>query len=190
MHKYFCLGRNAWRKRKRLFAQPVAPWVTLADQIRAGLLSRAKAYDAVVNFRTGKTAEIAGMGPAFFTKLLYFLPPGLPIASKGYIMDQWLGCSINLLTGEQIVKLDHHVVWEAKSGKPLVDVNSVVSGVNSCEDYERFCRTIESLSRELGPPWTPEKVERALIAHGGVHPHPWREYVIAQRRSIIINARI
>jgi hypothetical protein len=106
-------------------------------------------------------------------------------------MDQWLGCSINLLTGRQVVKLDHHLTWKkTAAGKLSQDVTSIVSDVNSSEDYEAFCQTIESLSSLLGSPWTPETAERALIAFGGSKPHPWREYVVGQRRSNLINGMV
>jgi hypothetical protein len=65
---------------------------------------------------------------------------------KGYIMDQWLGCSVNLLTGRQIVKLDQHLTWQLKQGRPEQRVDSYVSDLNTGQDYEAFCRSVESLS--------------------------------------------
>lgn len=179
-------GRMRGANRNRLFEQPVQPWITVADQVRNGLLNRAQGYDAFSNLRSGGK-DMVGLGPAYFTKLLYFLAPATPSASKGYIMDQWLGCSINLLAGQQIVKLDEQVKWHLQKGKKASEamatlrVDSFVSDVNTGKDYEAFCQAVEALSDKMGLGWTPELTERALIADGGKKPHPWRTYVVEQR---------
>lgn len=182
-----CISIFAWggmrgNHRDLLFARPLAPWLTIADQVRHNQLSRSAAYDAFARLRlNGDRNPIAGMGPAYFTKLLYFLAPGTLEFRKGYIMDQWLGCSVNLLTGRQIVKLDHHIKWQVKHGRAMQVVDSIVSDVNSGRDYEEFCQIVEALSLEMGASWTPELTERALIADGGRSAHPWRTYVRDQR---------
>jgi len=179
-----CISIFAWggmrgSHRNLLFSRPLAPWLEIADQVRENKLSRSKAYDSFAKLRSdGRDNPIAGMGPAYFTKLLYFLAPGVPGSPKGYIMDQWLGCSVNLLTGRQVVKLDHHIKWKTTQDRV---VDSVVSNVNVGRDYEMFCRTVEELSSLMGASWTPELTERALIADGGRSPHPWRDYVVKQR---------
>jgi hypothetical protein len=179
-----CISIFAWggmhgNNCKKLFERSPDTWITLADRVRNSEITRAVAYDAFADLRThGKTSAIAGMGPAYFTKLLYFLPPE---GAKGYIMDQWLGCSINLLTARNVVKLDHQISWKMKRRLPTVQIDSFVSKINAGADYEAFCRTVEALSDVLGPPWTPELTERALIADGGRRPHPWRDYVVKQR---------
>lgn len=185
-----CVSIFAWggmhgKNCRQLFEQPLDPWITIADKVRSNQLTRSQAYDAFASLRTfGKSSVIAGLGPAYFTKLLYFLAPEGPTGAKGYIMDQWLGCSVNLLTGRQVVKLDHQWTWRSKKGALLVQIGSFVSKVNTGSDYETFCRTVEALSSEMGAPWTPELTERALIADGGRSPHPWREYVVEQRRQM------
>ncbi len=183
-----CVSIFAWggmhgANRKRLFEQPLDPWITLADQVRDNKLRRAEAYDAFAGLRTrGKASAIAGMGPAYFTKLLYFLSPGSPMGTKGYIMDQWLGCSVNLLTAKQVVKLDHNLKWEKKKNATRLRIDSIVSAINTGDDYEKFCLAVEALSSEMGASWTPELTERALIADGGRSPHPWRDHVVKQRQ--------
>jgi hypothetical protein len=185
-----CISIFAWggmhgKNRDYLFGCPMAPWVAIAEQVRDDKLSRSEAYDSFATLRNnGKGSAIAGMGPAYFTKLLYFLAPGLPGFSKGYIMDQWLGCSINLLTGREIVKLDQHVTWKIKKGQAERSVDSYVSNVNCGQDYDAFCRAVEALSAKLGEAWTPELTERALIADGGKVKHPWRGYVIKERLKL------
>jgi hypothetical protein len=182
-----CISIFAWggmrgNHRDLLFARPIAPWVAIVDQVRRNELKRSEAYDTFAKLRTnGDGNPIAGMGPAYFTKLLYFLAPGTPESPKGYIMDQWLGCSVNLLTGKQIVKLDQQVKWQIKDGKAEQVADSIVSNVNSGQDYETFCQIVEALSTKMGAPWTAELIERALIADGGKSAHPWRAYVKQQR---------
>lgn len=182
-----CISILAWggmrgNHRDLLFERPTHPWVTIADEVRRNQLNRSKAYDAFATLRTnGKSNPVAGMGPAYFTKLLYFLAPGTLESPKGYIMDQWLGCSVNLLTRRQVVKLDHHVRWQLTNGRARQAVDSIVSDVNSGHDYEEFCRAVEALSVRMGASWTPELTERALIADGGKSPHPWRAHVRDER---------
>lgn len=98
-----CISIFAWggmnpANGKRLFALPTPPWVQIAEQVRAGKLSRSEAYNEFARLKSSK--KLSGVGPAYFTKLLYFLAPRTNGARPiGYIMDQWLGCSVNLLTG-------------------------------------------------------------------------------------------
>lgn len=182
-----CISIFAWggmrgNHRDLLFGRPLEPWIAVADQVRRNQLSRSEAYDSFAALRSnGSGNPIAGMGPAYFTKLLYFLAPGTPECPKGYIMDQWLGCSVNLLTGKQIVKLDQQVKWQVKDGRAKQVIDSIVSNVNSGQDYEAFCLIVEALSLRMGESWSPELTERALIADGGNSAHPWRTYVKEQR---------
>jgi hypothetical protein len=182
-----CISIFAWggmrgNHRDLLFGRPLAPWITVADLVRDNRVSRAKAYDLFAKLRqNGSDNPIAGMGPAYFTKLLYFLAPDVPDAPKGYIMDQWLGCSVNLLTGREVVKLDQHIVWRTREGQAKRVVDSTVSNVNTGLDYEAFCQAVEQLSSHMGESWSPELTERALISDGGRNPHRWRDYVVKQR---------
>jgi hypothetical protein len=182
-----CISILAWggmhgKNRDRLFVRPLDPWISLADRIRNDELSRSESYDAFARLRSHSDDALAGMGPAYFTKLIYFLAPAASSrAAKGYIMDQWLGCSVNLLAGRQLVKLDQHLTWQVKQGQPVQRADSFVSDLNTGRDYETFCQSVEALSAEMGTPWTPELTERALIADGGRTPHSWRAYVVRQR---------
>lgn len=56
------------------------------------------AYDQF--FRLQRAEKLPGMGPAYYTKLIYFLGKG-----DGLIMDQWTSRSINLLFGKEIIDL-------------------------------------------------------------------------------------
>ncbi|UUO32320.1 MULTISPECIES: 8-oxoguanine DNA glycosylase OGG fold protein [Bradyrhizobium] len=182
-----CISVLAWggmhgKNRDLLFERPLEPWISIANRIRDDELSRSESYDAFAALRSSGNSAIVGMGPAYFTKLIYFLAPAASSrVAKGYIMDQWLGCAINLLTGRQVVKLDQHLTWKLKKNKPVLRADSFVSNLNTGQDYEAFCQLVEALSAELGTAWTPELTERALIAEGGRTPHPWRSHVVEQR---------
>jgi hypothetical protein len=103
------------------------------------------------------------LGPAFFTKLLYFFSPG----NNFFIMDQWTAKSINLLKGEEVVKLD---------SDPQSPHRHFVARRNCGSDYNKFCEKIDELAIFLGV--SGEEIEQRLFA--GVHP--WRGYVINNYR--------
>lgn len=172
-----CISILAWggmhgSNRDHLFQRSPEPWLTLAQRIRDGSLTRQQAFDGFSALIHEK--KMTGMKGAYFTKLIYFLMPrsqggeGLPI---GYIMDQWVGCSINLLAEQDIVKMNHSAVWKregkGRSASLVQSVSSHVSEWNSGEEYEAFCGAVEALAREMGPEWSPEQTELALMSKGG-----------------------
>jgi len=176
-----CVAILAWggmhpNNGKRLFSKDPQHWIRLSHSIRTGELARSEAYDEYSKLRA--KGELPGMGPAYFTKLIYFLMPGTQGKPKGYIMDQWLGCSMNLLFGEKTVKLDENTWWQTPDE---VRVRSRVSDANSANDYENFCCAVEFIANDMGAPWTPDLVERALMSEGGRRAHDWRRYVMEQR---------
>ncbi|MEW4398472.1 hypothetical protein AB1J06_07270 [Agrobacterium tumefaciens] len=176
-----CVSILAWggmrpANRNRLFERSARPWLNIAEEVRAGVFDRGSAYRHFAELRSRKDKPMNGMGPAYFTKLIYFLMP--ENQPKGYILDQWAGLSINLVSGGNLVKMDENVAWKLK-GKALERiVSSRVSDVNTAEDYERFCTAIESLSDRLGAGWTPGQAERALMSGSR---DKWRQYVVAER---------
>ncbi|MGO8015421.1 hypothetical protein AB9E19_10760 [Rhizobium leguminosarum] len=180
-----CVSVLAWggmhrANRDRLFERSAAPWLAVARRIRSGSLSRRAAFDEFANLRADKKEKaMLGMGPAYFTKLIYFLMPETP--DKGYILDQWAGLSMNMIAGVNVVKMDETVTWKADGKTVERTVNSRVSDVNTGEDYDRFCRGLESLSARMGGAWTPGQVERALMSQGGRTPQMWRSHVVAER---------
>ncbi|MBY5475287.1 hypothetical protein HFO86_34655 [Rhizobium leguminosarum] len=176
-----CITILAWggmrpANRNRLFERSARPWVEIAEAIRAGAFDRQSAYECFAKLRSRKDSPMKGMGPAYFTKLIYFLMP--ENQQKGYILDQWAGLSINLISGGALVKMDENVAWKLKRKTPERVVSSRVSDVNTAEDYERFCNVVETLSERLGRAWTPGQAERALMSGSG---NKWREYVVAER---------
>lgn len=65
------------------------------------LLQGCDAVDGYYQFYAlQKNGILSGLGPAYYTKIIYFLGKG-----DGLIMDQWTSRSINLLFGKEIIKL-------------------------------------------------------------------------------------
>jgi hypothetical protein len=110
-------------------------------QIRNGNLSRIEAY----NLFYGDN-NIPGLGPAYFTKLLYFFCPG----ENMYIMDQWTTKAVLLLTGVNIIK----------------HTGLGPSNTNTGNNYELFCRVIEELVPLIHANNGTE-VEERLFSQGG-----------------------
>lgn len=160
---------------KKLFA--TTEWLEVAERIRVGELNRSQAYDAFAELR--RRGEAPGMGPAYFTKLIFFLAPqtsGSP--ARGYIMDQWTACSINLLLGAPAAVLtDCSYSWN-KRGE--LEAQYTVSNCNDGARYERFCAAVEELAGLLS--LSPLETELLLLSEGGKQPLMWRSYVKELRR--------
>lgn len=135
---------SAWAERARLIPK--------LNALRAGELSRAAAYDLF----TGRGA-VPGLGPSYFTKLLYFFSP----KPTFYIMDQWTGKSVDLLTGGWVVRM----------------AGAAPSNLNKGGNYPAFCEEIDSLAGLLGN--TGEQIEERMFSKGGKHLAPWRAHVVA-----------
>lgn len=149
--------RMAWAARKLL--EP------LIEELRAGQLTRQQAYDLFT--APGKKTKIPGLGPAYFTKLIYFFSPLVDNQSDRFIMDQWTAKSINLLTGEHIVRV---------YGDGPADANTGLQ-------YESFCAEVEMLARHasarLGQPLTGNDAEQMMFSLGGRVRRAWRAHVVA-----------
>lgn len=136
-------GRYAWEARK--------DWAPVLKSLE-DCKSRAEAYTKMKCLRA--QGSLRGVGPAYFTKLIFFLRPDL----NAYIMDQWTAKSINLLTNSHLVRL----------------LGSQVSDANSEDDYELFCNCIECLAEMIGR--KPDCTEERLFGYKSI----WREYVKAK----------
>lgn len=82
-------------------------------------------------YRKFRRAQIQGLGPAFGTKLIRYLRP--KASDHGFIMDQWLAKSVNLVDSRAKIRMD----------------GEYVSPRNTERDYVRFCKCIEALAEEL-----------------------------------------
>lgn len=136
-------GRDAWSERSK--------WVPIVEQMRAGGLCRAEAYQRF------DAAAVTGLGPAYFTKLIFFARP----EADGFILDQWTGKSVSLLFTAPIVTITA-AGWVTRMNDALV--------------YQRYCEAIEHLAATLGV--TGEVLEEMMFSRGGRVKHPWRQYVL------------
>lgn len=178
-----CLAVLAWGgmhrgNRDRLFEGEDHAWVQIAEDMRSGKLNRFAAYEAF-KFERAKN-RLKGMGPAFYTKLIHFLLPRLDDGEpQAYIMDQWAGCSINLLAGEPIVLMNSSFTYHRTRDGLNHSSNFIASNANTGEDYERFCALVEKLATHFGVGG--DEIDRALMSDGGKNRLPWRAYVMKHR---------
>jgi hypothetical protein len=114
----------------RLFFKNYISVSELIINLRSGKFkTRKEAFKEFQNWR--RTNPNLGIGIGYYTKLICFLSPAL----NGYIMDQWASKSINLLWGEEIVKLQNNV-WVNDSNNEFV--------------YETYCQKIDELAVLMG----------------------------------------
>lgn len=138
-------GRRAWKHHTE--------WEPALDALRSSELSRETDYERL---RSLRPKPMRGVGPAFFTKLLFFLRP----RQDAFILDQWTAKSVQLLTG---------------SAKPRICRNCVTD-TNMGADYEWYCGVVEHLAERLALP--PATVEERLFAGGPGPRSEWRAYVV------------
>lgn len=116
--------------------------------LRMGGLSRQAAYRLFVG-----PSRIPGLGPSFFTKLLYFFSLNSPGGQQPYIVDNVILRSVALLTG-------HPFGIKATAG-----------------GYQACCEEIDSIAVALG--CTGEEAEERLFCR---KKGPWRNYVGGEYR--------
>jgi hypothetical protein len=138
-------SKGPWDDRERL--------IDHLTRLRSGTLGRSDSYNLFRN-----EGRVYGLGPSFFTKLLYFFSPN----PSSYIMDQWTAKSVNLLTGRCVVKMD----------------GDIPSNRNTGDDYTAFCSEIDLMAAEMK--FDGDKVEELLFSKGKEKGRPrgeWRNYV-------------
>ncbi|MBB2835851.1 UNVERIFIED_ORG: hypothetical protein GGD51_006037 [Rhizobium esperanzae] len=146
-------------------------WRYDVGRIQVGDVSRSEAY-AALNAR-----KTPGMGPAFFTKLIYFFGrcAAKPGSSFGYIMDQWSARSVNLLAGERVIALSAGMPWH-KAQRDGARLGKAVTAENGPDKYEAFCQFIDCLASKFE--CAPDFVEEVMFSHGGNSKGRWRLYVL------------
>lgn len=165
--------------RQELFDQKGAEWLTVAENWREAKCSRQEAFDELRSIRA--RGALKGLGPAFYTKLIYFLTRrDCETIKQGYIMDQWAACSINLLVGKPIVHLNCSMT-AAKGTKPTT-YGFTVSDLNSGLQYEEFCVAMDALVA-LDPNYSSDMIDRALLGNGKNKKEisTWRAHVTRHR---------
>lgn len=115
--------------------------------------NRQEAFQEFQDYRSKKL--LTGMGIAFYTKLICFLAPSL----NGYILDQWVGKSINLITGEKLIKINRYG-W-------VLDINDSMI-------YERYCYIIDKLAKQFK--YSGLQIEEKLFSIG-YGKGKWRNYL-------------
>lgn len=151
----------AWGAMKLDAAKRLAPnekvWAKVVGRLRMGDLDRTSSYKICSDAMSGLPA--GGIGPAYFTKLIYFANP----RHDGYIMDQWTSRSINFLV----------------EGAPTIRMRTKdhVDPRNTPSVYEQFCSIVEELSTHLLRR-TPEETEQCLFSQGGREKGKWRSYLL------------
>lgn len=143
-------GRRAWHS--------VEKWSPVVAKLKGDCQNRLEAYRRF--YKLCNDGNFPGVGPAFFTKLIFFIRPDL----NGYIMDQWTARSINLLYGTKIK------LTRLKPGEKMV------SPTNPPEIYEEFCCEMEDLAQRLHR--SPAEAEEVIFSNGGKDRASWRRYVI------------
>lgn len=164
----FATSVLAWGGMKRDHGRSVfsdsSSWLPIVGQLRSEHISSVEAYAKFLDLRSAR--RLPGMGPAYFTKLIFFAAP----SHDGFIMDQWTARSTNLLLNSAVI---HTIVTKSNSGR----IQHTVSDKNDADIYQKFCNFICKLADELGYRGRESQIEEALFSTGRGKGH-WRNYVI------------
>jgi hypothetical protein len=131
---------------------------TDANNKKNTLITRSSIYNDFMRLK--QENKIPGLGIGYFTKLICFLAPNL----KGYIMDQWVSKSINLIYGDSLVKL----------------TNDWVNNNNHGDIYETYCSRIDDIAKDLKCKGF--EAEERLFSIGGINRGDWRAYLMKKTK--------
>jgi len=158
-------------KNAKLILNTKSCWLPILSDLRQERIGHIEAYDRF--HALSMSGKMPGCGPAYYTKLIFLLMKHLN--ERGFIMDQWLGRSINLLADREIV-----LFYQRRRHRPLK--KRFVHKDNSSRVYEEFCRqicmlTLVSGETHLDKRVREENVEMRLFSVGR-GKGDWRQYVI------------
>ncbi|MEM5461659.1 hypothetical protein VSR69_43885 [Paraburkholderia phytofirmans] len=159
LHGYICVMAWGLQGAAGRRSHVVAAWANRVEIARRLTLLKAGGYDRRQAYDLFATNPIPGLGPSYFTKLIFFFRPE---AEMAYIMDQWSGKSVNLITG-------HHVV-RMYGDSPAAS--------NTAENFGSYCRVIDFLANQTRN--TGDELEQRLFSQNGLHRRPrgpWRDHV-------------
>jgi hypothetical protein len=164
---------------QKLFRQQ-DQWLEAVEKVRFGKFTRRESYNILHQMRLRK--GLPGMGPAYFTKLIFFLR-GRDVHDVGYIMDQWTGCSVNVLTSNpSMILMNVSSTWKSAD---TVNSDFTVSDQNGPEHYENFCLALDDIAQEMQL----EKLDAELLLMSqGRGRGDWRKYVITHRKAVSVIA--
>ena len=147
-------------------------WKEIVDDMLEKNLCRDEAYKRFHSLV--ENGKLTHMGPAYFTKLIYFLEP----KHNGYIMDQWTARSMNLLRKSNECEIQLIPTTKRKSdGFRNFRVNPKKNDV--CI-YRAFCEDLEHLADYLKI--DPENTEKLIFSKGGRGEKMgcWRRFVLEE----------
>ena len=146
-------------------------WKKIVDDMLEKNLCRDEAYKRFHSLV--ENGKLTHMGPAYFTKLIYFLEP----KHNGYIMDQWTARSMNLLRKSNKYKI--HLISTTKRKSDGLRNFRVDPIKNNVCIYRAFCEDLEHLAEYLDI--DPEGTEKLIFSKGGrVNMGCWRRFVLKE----------
>lgn len=164
-------GRRIWANRKLFMPK--------CEKIRAGSCTRSEAFDMFRCMRLNN--ELPGMGPAYYTKILFFANQSL----RAYILDQWTARSIHMLTMQRYwpsMQIDYTTKKKAEENYRPQALRASVTDRVTKKDYEWYCQLVEDIAREIN--LTPQETEERMFGIGGKVPSLWRKYVMENWQSL------
>lgn len=118
-------------------------WLPIVERLPH--LSRKEAFREFSELR--RKRKLPGMGPAYFTKLIFFFGTG-----TGYILDKWLAASVQVLNSAHWIRNSegHPIFTRRSSNFPRLNhQRTMVVDRVTADEYERFCQILEDLSARL-----------------------------------------
>lgn len=140
-------AQQAWNNQTNL--------VDNISKIKYGRLTREQEFNLFC-----EDGEVLGLGPSYFTKLLYFFSPH----KNRYIMDQWTTKPVILLTRQNIIRHSDKGPTKKNTGK----------------NYELFCKVIEDLVDKIEAE-NGDEVEQRLFSVGSIKRKPrgkFRQFIV------------
>ena len=156
------------------YVEPMFPELCkIISTLRNKPVDRTSAYKLFSNLRA---QGLKGIGPAYFTKIIYFWTHNSK--DRGYILDQWTARSTNLIFGEPLVILDKFQRFQR------------VSDANNEKHYDKFCIGIELVTKALKSfnethhlVMSSDEVQRKMFSAGGKRKVSWRAFVLSHTRE-------
>ncbi len=147
-------------------------WRPVIEDLRKSTIMPPEAYE---RFATVRRTGVKGMGPAYFTKLIFFFTAPSP-TNSAYIMDQWTGLSANYLTNSPLVKLTR-IHGRRK-------ISHWVNDKNNARVYSEFCELVDKLALSLNV--FPKSVAEEMIFSEGYRRGLWRNHLVSNCLTVPI----
>lgn len=160
-------GRSIWKAKDA--------WLPVCEKLRSGQFdNREEAFEAFRVLR--QKNKLPGMGPAYFTKVLFFARP----VQDAYILDQWTARSIHVLTQNRAwpaVQIDWSTLKRMKNANGgAKNIRVTVTDRVTSADYEHYCKLVEELA--VRSDMTACQVEEIMFGQGGKEPTRWRSHIM------------